>query len=313
MNSNGRLWIHRFALLTANCTFPLIFAGGLVTSTGAALAIPDWPTNYGFFLLPREHWIGNVIYEYGHRVIGAIVGLLTITLAVWIWFREPRRSVRWLALAAVVAVCIQGIIGGMRVVLVNHFPALSAKLPILHACLAQGFFAIAISLAQLTSPRWFSSASTTSSPPPYFRTVCLATTVLVYLQIFLGALTRHTTAGATAHIITAFLVLAAAIAVLSVAMNHCPKDATVTRPALLLGALLLAQLFLGFASLLLRSQRQPDLPATASQALVPTAHVALGALIFATSVILTLRAYQATNGASVSKANISSAPAHPTT
>ena len=39
-----------FAALVAASTAVLIFAGGLVTSTGSGLSVPDWPNTYGWFM-----------------------------------------------------------------------------------------------------------------------------------------------------------------------------------------------------------------------------------------------------------------------
>ena len=64
-------WLHRYAMLTAFCTFLLVIAGGLVTSTGSGLAVPDWPLSYGMFFPPL---VGGILYEHGHRMIAGAVG-----------------------------------------------------------------------------------------------------------------------------------------------------------------------------------------------------------------------------------------------
>ena len=140
-------WPHRLAIVTAALTLLLIFVGGLVTNTGSALAVPDWPTTFGYnmFLYPWSKMVGGIFYEHSHRLIGSTVGLLTVALAGSLWFAEPRKWVRTLGLVGVVAVIIQGVLGGLRVVLVDH------PLAIFHACLAQAFFALLVSLAVVTS------------------------------------------------------------------------------------------------------------------------------------------------------------------
>src|SRR4029450_13969953 len=87
------------ALLTAAATFPLIFMGGLVTSYGAGMSVPDWPNSYGYnmFLFPPRLWIGGILYEHTHRLMGTVVGMLSIGLPVVTWKTDPRRSGRWLA------------------------------------------------------------------------------------------------------------------------------------------------------------------------------------------------------------------------
>src|SRR5713226_4576490 len=72
--------LHRMAVLVAGATFVLIFAGGLVTSTGSALAVPDWPLSFGKFF-PRME--GGVLYEHGHRMVAGAVAILTLVLMVW--------------------------------------------------------------------------------------------------------------------------------------------------------------------------------------------------------------------------------------
>src|SRR5438105_3718716 len=108
------LTTHHLASLTAGATVVLIFVGGLVTNTGSALAVPDWPTTFGrnMFLFPWSRMIGGILYEHTHRLLGSSVGLLTVTLAVCLALREPRRWVRRLGMLAVVAVIAQGVLGG---------------------------------------------------------------------------------------------------------------------------------------------------------------------------------------------------------
>jgi cytochrome c oxidase assembly protein subunit 15 len=149
-------WPHRLALVTAGATFLLILAGGVVTTTGAGLAVPDWPTTFGYnmFLYPWAKMTGGILYEHSHRLIGSLVGLLTLALAIVLWAVEPRRWVRWLGAAALLAVVIQGILGGLRVVLVAE------QLALLHGALAHAFLGLAASLALFTSRAW------TSLPAP---------------------------------------------------------------------------------------------------------------------------------------------------
>ena len=143
-------WPHRFALMTAATTFPLLFVGGLVTSMGAGLAVPDWPTTFGYnmFTYPWSKMVGGIFYEHSHRLFGSAVGFLTILLAISLWRVESRPWLRWLGVAALGAVIIQGALGGLRVVLLQQ------TLAIIHACFAQAFFALVASIALFTSPEW---------------------------------------------------------------------------------------------------------------------------------------------------------------
>src|SRR5687768_12326202 len=92
--------LHLFAALVAVSTATLIFAGGLVTSTGSGLSVPDWPNTYGWFMLtfPREKMVGGIFYEHSHRLIASTVGFLILVLAFWLWRAEPRRWVRRLGM-----------------------------------------------------------------------------------------------------------------------------------------------------------------------------------------------------------------------
>ena len=148
--ARGRsLWPHRLALVTAASTLMLIFVGGLVTNTGAGLAVPDWPTTFGYnmFLYPWSQMVGGVFYEHSHRLIGSIVGLLTMALALVLWLKESGRLARWLGAAAVGAVVIQGVLGGLRVILVSA----GSELALIHGLLAQAFFALTVTLVVCTS------------------------------------------------------------------------------------------------------------------------------------------------------------------
>jgi len=129
--------LHRLALLTAAATFPLIFMGGLVTSHGAGMSVPDWPNSYGYnmFLFPPRLWVGGILYEHTHRLMGTVVGMLAIALTFWAWKTEPRRWVRWLTTGVLGAVIFQGVLGGLRVVLVE------LNLAVVHACFARLFSA----------------------------------------------------------------------------------------------------------------------------------------------------------------------------
>src|SRR3954464_13629346 len=109
--------LHRYAKVVCASTVILIVAGGLVTSTGSGLSVPDWPTSYGWnmFTFPMRHMVGGIFYEHGHRLIASTVGFLTIIRAAWTWRVEPRRWVRMLGLSALGAVILQGVLGGITV------------------------------------------------------------------------------------------------------------------------------------------------------------------------------------------------------
>src|SRR5437016_12475951 len=143
-------WFNRFVWFTAFATLLLICSGGMVTSKGVGLAVPDWPTTFGYnmFLFPVSKWIGGVLFEHTHRLIASTVGFLTIILAIWIWRTEDRQSVKTLGLLAVAAVILQGILGGLRVTMLKD------QIGIFHACLAQAFLGLIVLIAIVTTNFW---------------------------------------------------------------------------------------------------------------------------------------------------------------
>ena len=184
------IWHNRFAKLVAALTLLLIAAGGMVTITGSGLSVPDWPTTYGWnmFTFPLSKWVGGIRYEHFHRLVASTVGFLTIILAVWTWRVDTRRWVRSLGWACLGAVVLQGLLGGLTVLL-KLPPAVSIG----HAGLAQIFFCLTVTLALVTSPGWRNAASPVHDPTLSWLTAL--TTGLVYTQIILGATMRHTNAG----------------------------------------------------------------------------------------------------------------------
>jgi cytochrome c oxidase assembly protein subunit 15 len=282
-------WPHRLALITATATFLLILAGGVVTTTGAGMAVPDWPTTFGYnmFLFPWAKMTGGILYEHSHRLIGSLVGLLTLTLAIVLWAVESRRWVRWLGAAALGAVVVQGVLGGLRVVLVAE------QLALLHGVLAHAFLGLAASLALFTSPAWRSQAT----PLPVdvavrlrFWSGCLIGTT--YLQIVLGAVLTHTGERLDAHIGGAALL---SILVPLVTRRVCSRLADrreLVRPARLLTLFWILQLILGLGSYAMRVGG-PQVPMAAFLALaVPVAHRLGAGLMLVASLVLTLQLFR---------------------
>jgi len=140
-------WLNRFAWITCVATLFLICSGGMVTSKGVGLAVPDWPTTFGYnmFLFPVSKWVGGVLFEHTHRLIASAVGFLTIILTIWLWRSESRKWVRNLGVIALGAVILQGVLGGLRVTMLKD------EIGIFHACLAQGFLGLVAVIAVITS------------------------------------------------------------------------------------------------------------------------------------------------------------------
>ena len=194
--------LHRIALLTAAATFPLIFMGGLVTSHQAGMSVPDWPNSWGYnmFLFPPRLWIGGILYEHTHRLMGTVVGMLSIVLTIAAWRLECRNWVRWLATGVLGAVIFQGVLGGLRVVLVK------LDLAIIHACFAQAFFCLTALMCIVTSKWWMEQRTTGFQPvsdahglqsrdTKRLIVISVASVIVIFTQLVVGATMRHYQAG----------------------------------------------------------------------------------------------------------------------
>lgn len=315
-------WHRRFAMFTAVATLPLIFIGGLVTSKEAGLAVPDWPNSYGYnmFLFPPSMWVGNILYEHTHRLYASFVGLLTTILAVWTWRVEPRRWMRRLGLIAFFVVLLQGILGGLRVVLLQN------QIGVVHACLAQLFFCLLVAFALFCSRWWKQTEAQPSVHARPLRVTALLTVAVIFGQLVLGAAMRHNQAGLAipdfplaygrllpptdpaeltrindernwrlhlepvtfgqihlhfAHRVGALVVTAVVLLLTAIVLRWFDSRSLLARLVLGLSCLLGLQIVLGIATVL--SGKAAD---------VATAHVAVGALTLAVIVVIALVAFR---------------------
>jgi cytochrome c oxidase assembly protein subunit 15 len=291
------VWLRRFTKLVAVSTLFLIFAGAMVTSTSSGLAVPDWPTTYGenMFTFPVSKWVGGIFYEHGHRLIASTVGFLTIIQAIWLQRREPRKFVRRLGWLSLGAVCVQGALGGITVLLFLPKPV-----SISHAALAEIFFCLNVSIAFFTS-RWSTRIAALEKGDAPVR-MAWALTAIVFLQILAGAVMRHLGAGLaipdfplsfgqvvppfdSINIVAAYVhrvggfVVAAAVVAMAVRLRRYEKTHPLRGLSSLLLALVSAQVLLG--GYVIWSGKQPHLTSI---------HVMTGAATLALSLILTLSA-----------------------
>lgn len=287
-------WLHRWAILTASATFVLIFVGGLVTSTDSGLAVPDWPTTFGYnmFSYPLSKMVGGILYEHSHRLIGSVVGLLTVVLVFWVWIKDSRRWMRWLGLVALAAVIAQGVLGGLRVVLLQQ------TLAIIHACFAQAFFALMASFALFTSREWYQSPQPLQSGnATKLRRLGGFTTGLIYIQLIFGAVLRHTGTRLDAHLLFAVLVAVHIFLLARRILSKPLEHQRLVRSAAILGGLLVLQLMLGVGAFFGKFTGAKTAIPDAVKVTIATTHVAIGALMLITSLILTLRIYRYTDAA----------------
>jgi len=278
---------HAFVVLTACATFLLIIAGALVTSNDAGLAVPDWPTSFGsLYRIPPM--VGGVKYEHGHRMLAQFIGLLTIVLALWTWRVERRAWMRKLGFVALAIVIAQGILGGITV-LYYLPPAVSSA----HATLAQTFFSLLVAMAVFTSRGWVAAMEqpviAADARRPSLRTLSVLSTLAVYVQLVLGAAFRHSGMKLLPHLISAVVVTVLLVWTSTRVLSEHSAVPPLRRTALLVLSLLIVQLGLGFGAYLTRVEWGRDAPQPMIEMVATTvAHVAVGALLLAVTVILTL-------------------------
>ncbi len=284
--------LYRFALVTVGATFVLLVLGALVTSNEAGDSVPDWPTAFGRWM-PLDQIVGNVIYEYTHRIAAATVGILMLVLAMGVWWKEKRAWVRRLGGVALLAVLVQAGLGGARVLFVEHRFALA----LIHAFMGQFFFSLVVSLALVTSPGWRRLEQSRSEIhlPAYLPRLCSAAVVGLFVQLLLGAGFRHRGMGILPHILGAVgvsvLLLGIIWSVRKVAREREVELRVLSRPALWVAGLLGAQLGLGIAAYFARRAARFDPQPLEPMISLTVAHVAGGALLLAALLVLTWRVF----------------------
>jgi cytochrome c oxidase assembly protein subunit 15 len=360
------IWLHRVAVLTAVMTFILICMGGLVTSTDSGLAVPDWPTTFGYnmFLYPLSKtvsgflfsvdptlqtdldegnlsenlrsalenneisisenavisteeeggrwrltdsenertytliksdarldvYVHGVLYEHTHRLIGSIVGVLTILLLVAIWAKDDRRWLILLGAIALLAVIVQGVMGGLRV---TH---LSRALAIVHACFAQVFFGLTASLVLFTSRGWLQIwQRIEDAGASRLRRLSGITLVLIYVQFIFGAILRHTGTRLDAHLLFAALVTIHVFLLSGRVLSDYLGYLRLVRPVLVLSGLLAVQLVLGGSAYVAEFTSVGEVVSSSMSVIITTAHVAIGALMLVMSVVVTVIVYRLTS------------------
>lgn len=186
-------WLTWYAAATAAATLALICVGGLVTSHGVGLSVPDWPTTYGYnmFFFPISKWVGGIFYEHTHRLVASGVGLMTVGLTVWLLVAQPSARLRWMGMAALIGVVGQGVLGGLRVT------ELMDELGVVHATLAQLFLVLVAVIALFSSGWWqrLTPAGGATDGSGRVRLMFSLATVCVFVQLVIGAVMRHQHAG----------------------------------------------------------------------------------------------------------------------
>ncbi len=299
MHSNKNL--HRFSVFLACCTLILISLGGLVHSTGSGLSVPDWPTTYGqnMFTYPVSKWTGGIKYEHGHRLFASFVGFLMVIEFIWVWASERKtgkRMLRKISSIALFTVCIQGLLGGLTVRMLLP-PAVSAS----HGMVAQSFLILTVWMSLATSKSWSEIQIKKSEVTAFAKYLFGITFFFTFVQIFLGALTRHTYSGLAipdfplafgqivpdfsqysyqvvihyCHRVGAFVLTMLTIIQLTVVLRGGKTMSVIKIPALIAAILIAIQITLG--GLIVLTQRE----------VIPnTAHVAVGSLLLITNAVI---------------------------
>ncbi|MCA9121191.1 MAG: COX15/CtaA family protein [Planctomycetaceae bacterium] len=298
-------WPHRLAVLLACATFPLIWVGGLVTTYDAGMAVPDWPSTYGYnlFAYPWQTWLfgpWDLFIEHGHRLLGALVGFIAIAFGCVVWRNDRRVGMRAASCGALALVVIQGVLGGTRVL----FDA--RQLAMVHGCVGPAFFAYCVALTVYTSRKFAMTEPHASElHPQRLHRLSLLTVVFAYLQLIIGAQLRHVSVMATPgvfrgavvfHLLMAVIVTFHAFQLLIVVKQHYSAVHGLQFPVVLLAALVLIQVALGGATWVAKygwpeffadyAFAAPHTIQAKSllQGLVVTSHVATGSLVLAASV-----------------------------
>ena len=271
--------LHRFSILLAIATLFLIIAGAAVTSNEAGLSVPDWPLSYGKVMPEMK---GGVFYEHGHRMVASTVGFLTVIMAGLLLWKEPRKWMKRMGLVALGLVILQGLLGGLTVLLL-----LPKSVSIAHACLAQLFFSTTVAMTFFLSKEW------TEQPPqivldhgwPSLRSVAVAVPVIILMQLLMGAAFRHKAAGIIPHIGGAFVVAAAVFTFGISLVTHFAHHKGLSRAGWAMMGIVFFQLFLGVGAYLARTKVDTFAQPGGGLVAVTVAHVAVGALALAASVV----------------------------
>lgn len=306
-------WPHRWAMAVASMTFVLICVGGLVTTQDAGMAVPDWPNTYGYnmFAYPLSAWLYgpfDLLIEHGHRLLGSLVGLLSIGLCIVAWMKEHRIWVRWMSVGLLFAIIFQGLLGGFRVL----FDA--RTIAMIHGVSAALVFAFAISIVVITSRQWLDK-SVLRGGSHGFRWLSLGLTLASVIQLVLGAQLRHVqpwtkpsafTGLVHLHLTFAIIVTLLVFMTTLISRNRLNRHLSgIGWPICTLLVLLMGQIALGIGTWIANYalpwiDAHPFLArytiATKGywESWIVTGHQATGSLIIATALVLTLRVWRRT-------------------
>lgn len=274
--------VHRLAVVTVLWTILLLVAGALVTSNAAALSVLDWPKSHGAWI--PSPLTGGDIYEYSHRVIAGVLGVLVLLLTLVLWLKEERRWLRWFAVIALGGIVAQAILGGEVVIRLLHY-----WLPVMHACFAQIMFGALLAIAVFTSKWWVEDhAPLEDRGSMSIHSVVLINAIVIFFQVFLGAGFRHNDMPIWPHAAGALAVLAAVVWTGAVLRKRFEKSRELTTMRMLLHSFFGVQFLLGIGAywerlVTAQAPRPPQMLVA-----LTVIHTVVGALLFAVSILLIL-------------------------
>jgi heme a synthase len=282
-----RAGLFRFAVFVVCWTIVLLTAGALVTSEDAALAVPDWPLSYGSLTPPM---VGGIAFEHTHRVLAAILGMFIVVLAVWLWAKDERRWMKYLGLAAVAGVIFQGVLGGLTVL-----ELLKYWLPVMHAVTAEIMFAVLVSIAVFTSRWWLGETATYEDSGSGFgsiHTIVTLNSVLIFVQVLLGAGFRHRYISLLPHVIGSVCVLGMVIYTAIVLRRRFSAAPEMVKARKLLHAIVGTQFLLGLIAYYARVTTANAPEPVAFMVGSTVVHTVVGAVLFATSIYVVILSYR---------------------
>jgi cytochrome c oxidase assembly protein subunit 15 len=291
--------LHLWIVLTFAVTVVAEITGSLVTTLNVGMADRDWPT-WPWQLLTRP-WSAesfDYLVEHTHRLADYLTGILVIVLTVGACMVARRRWVRWLGVAALPAVILQGVLGGLRIKLEIYFgQAIGTDLRIIHGSAAHLFLALLGVLVLVTSRGWTMSGFAMETSKR-LRIVAVLLASMVYLQIIFGAILRHTDYSPLAqrgHLLVVMLVVALSTMFMVVARSEKVLTGGSKKVLYAFKGLLVLQIMIGVETWLKRFHAglfdsQPDM--TLGTNILRSLHLVIGSLLFATAVMLAVCMYR---------------------
>jgi len=278
--------IYGLALFSTIWAFLLLISGALVTSNGASLAILDWPRSHGTWIL--SHLSGGEVYQYPHRVIAAVLGVLTLLLAALLWAKEERNWVRWLGVLALCCVVAQAILGGEVVLQFLHY-----WLPVWHAIFAQIMFGAILTVAVVTSKWWISERTELEDRgSPSIQALAWLNALVIFAQSFLGAGFRHNDVPFWPHTAGALAVLVTVVWTAVTLRKRFAASRELTKMRMWLHSVFGAQFLLGFGAYWAHVKNADTIEPLRSAVILTVTHAAIGALLFAVALVTVLLTYR---------------------